>query len=191
MLEAGIHGTYSAALTHSKVDPRAIKKSFEADCAARWLAALESLRKGASTADATRAISSLRCVITECELTLRCPCCAAPFVDFNGCLALECANCGADFCAVCLADCNEDAHAHIRRFHGNYFNMPLFESSHRNRRTLEVAAAVQKLAFDEPSQRALVAALSVDLPPLGIDLDDVLARAGVGVEVTPPNRISI
>jgi len=62
-------------------------------------------------------------------LTLVCPRCRQAFVDFDGCLALSCGGCGADFCGYfcelwtmsCLLisrfsrlmDCGEDAHAHV------------------------------------------------------------------------------
>lgn len=53
--------------------------------------------------------------IVERILVLRCPRCNAAFVDFNGCLALTCANprCGCRFCGLCLRDCGADAHAHV------------------------------------------------------------------------------
>eukprot|EP01052_Picozoa_sp_SAG31_P039920 SAG31_NODE_5649_length_2404_cov_1.374837_2_plen_229_part_00 len=51
--------------------------------------------------------------IREDILTLKCPRCAAAFIDFDGCMALTCAACGAGFCAWCLKDCGEDAHDHV------------------------------------------------------------------------------
>jgi len=48
-------------------------------------------------------------------LTLACPRCGAAFVDYDGCHALTCRRqgCGCAFCALCLEDCGEDAHAHL------------------------------------------------------------------------------
>jgi len=45
-----------------------------------------------------------------------CPCCARVYVDFDGCAALRC-ECGAWFCALCLARCesSQKAHAHVRQ----------------------------------------------------------------------------
>merc|ERR550514_2071635 len=53
--------------------------------------------------------------IIERILTLSCPRCAQAFVDFSGCLALTCsrAGCGCGFCALCQADCGNDAHGHV------------------------------------------------------------------------------
>jgi len=53
--------------------------------------------------------------IVEKILNLACPRCKQAFVDFNGCMALTCsrAGCGCGFCALCQADCGNDAHAHI------------------------------------------------------------------------------
>lgn len=55
----------------------------------------------------------LRGHIIERILTLKCPRCAAAFVDFHGCLALSCRNCSCGFCGVCLEDCGADAHRHV------------------------------------------------------------------------------
>jgi hypothetical protein len=52
--------------------------------------------------------------VREEVLTLKCPRCHQAFLDFNGCFALSCSRCDCGFCAWCLADCGEDAHAHIR-----------------------------------------------------------------------------
>jgi hypothetical protein len=49
-------------------------------------------------------------------LTLKCPRCGAAFVDFEGCMALNCAVCGVGFCGWCLADCGRDAHEHVARY---------------------------------------------------------------------------
>ncbi len=53
--------------------------------------------------------------IQEDILTLRCPRCKQAFNDFNGCLDLECSRqgCKIHFCGLCLADCGDDAHAHV------------------------------------------------------------------------------
>eukprot|EP00961_Rhodomonas_salina_P093268 1255120-Rhodomonas_salina.1 len=51
-------------------------------------------------------------------MTLKCPRqgCGQAFVDFEGCFALRCSrpSCKCGFCAWCLEDCGQDAHAHIR-----------------------------------------------------------------------------
>jgi hypothetical protein len=52
--------------------------------------------------------------VTETIFTLKCPRCSRAFVDFSGCFALSCHGCPCKFCAICLADCGNDAHAHVR-----------------------------------------------------------------------------
>ena len=61
-------------------------------------------------------------VIVENILTLKCPKCDKAFVDFDGCLALQC-NCGTYFCGKCMEefDSNRDAHNHVLVCHGNYY----------------------------------------------------------------------
>ncbi len=53
------------------------------------------------------------------KINLKCPRCKAAFYDYDGCNALRCGvpECGAGFCAVCLQDCGQDAHAHIYTNH--------------------------------------------------------------------------
>jgi len=51
----------------------------------------------------------------EQMMELHCPQCRHVFGAFDGCAALRCAtaNCGANFCAFCLADCGDNAHPHV------------------------------------------------------------------------------
>ena len=51
----------------------------------------------------------------EATLT-RCPSCAVPYDSFDGCLALRCTACQANFCALCheVATGSEAAHEHVR-----------------------------------------------------------------------------
>jgi serine/threonine protein kinase len=64
--------------------------------------------------------------IQERILTLKCPRCAAAFLDFEGCFALTCHRCRCGFCAYCLADCGNDAHAHVARCPHNRRNREVF-----------------------------------------------------------------
>ena len=49
-------------------------------------------------------------------MDLRCPKCGMVFGEYTGCAALTCAyaGCNAHFCALCLKDCGQDAHPHVR-----------------------------------------------------------------------------
>lgn len=41
---------------------------------------------------------------------------AQVFVDFEGCLALQCSRCPCKFCGWCLRDCGDrDAHPHVKK----------------------------------------------------------------------------
>ena len=133
-------------------------------------------------------VQQLRLLVVERDLTLHCPRCAAAFLDYHGCNALYCGGCGCGFCALCLADCGNDAHAHYRQTHvGDIFNRPAFDAAQRLLRHNRLVAVVRRLAGEEggaPLQRALVAQLAVaDLPALGIDAAAVLREAGVGQAV--------
>ena len=64
--------------------------------------------------------------IQERILTLKCPRCAAAFLDFEGCFALTCHRCHCGFCAYCLVDCGKDAHKHVPRCKHNQRGQGLF-----------------------------------------------------------------
>jgi hypothetical protein len=77
----------------------------------------EENRRIADTAERAR---RTRLQVVEEDFTLHCPRCRGAFVDFNGCAALYCKDdagppprkgCGISFCALCLQDCEGDAHA--------------------------------------------------------------------------------
>lgn len=52
----------------------------------------------------------------EAMMEARCPRCKTVFEGFDGCAALRCGvgSCRAGFCALCFADCGDDAHDHVR-----------------------------------------------------------------------------
>lgn len=55
---------------------------------------------------------------------LSCPNCNQPFIDFSGCLALECAGCDQHFCGLCLKLCKttQDSHRCVASHTQNYSN---------------------------------------------------------------------
>jgi hypothetical protein len=57
---------------------------------------------------------NVRNKIIDDILTLHCPRCGQAFTEFEGCMALTCSQeaCKANFCAICLADCETSAQAH-------------------------------------------------------------------------------
>jgi hypothetical protein len=83
-----------------------MKKQLEAEL--QRLTVLEAL---------TRKVLVARTHIVDQILTLACPRpgCGQAFLDFEGCFALRCRRCPCGFCGWCLADCGNDAHAHVRQ----------------------------------------------------------------------------
>jgi hypothetical protein len=69
---------------------------------------------------------------------LKCPRCSMLFEGYNGCNALRCttSKCGAAFCAICLEDCNTDAHTHVLSRHGSLNDSEAF---HRSKHAREKA----------------------------------------------------
>jgi len=62
----------------------------------------------------------------ETILDVSCPRCHTRFAGFDGCAALYCSNqaCKAGFCALCFADCRDNAHDHVRTcpLRGDHFS---------------------------------------------------------------------
>ena len=86
-------------------------------------------------------------------LTLKCPRCSAAFIDFDGCFALSCNRCRCNFCAYCLKDCGNDAHAHVASCSLNpsndvYGNCD-FEEVQNKRKKSAVNHFLSKLTKDE------------------------------------------
>lgn len=167
---------YARAVRRAAFDAPREKREHDARMAAR-----EATARARQAALADR-VRELRTLVVDRDLTLRCPRCAAAFIDYAGCNALTCGMCGAGFCALCLADCGGDAHTHYYGAHGqNIFDKVRFERESAERRLVKLVAAVRALA-DEGAllQRALVAELArSDLRDLRIDPHVVLREAGV------------
>jgi phage FluMu protein Com len=84
-------------------------------------------------------------------LNMKCPRCKQVFDDYSGCNALTCSNpsCRAKFCAVCLKDCQTDAHPHVRQAHGNLFDKSAFQNAKNAREKATLESFMSKLN-DEP-----------------------------------------
>jgi len=94
-----------------------------------------------------------------CErLNLKCPRCEAVFHDYDGCNALSCgvASCKAGFCAICLEDCGHDAHPHVRKAHGDYFDKAAFERSKSLRAKSEIDKLMASLSKESADLQQLV-----------------------------------
>eukprot|EP00041_Stephanoeca_diplocostata_P031446 m.979467 g.979467 ORF g.979467 m.979467 type:complete len:431 (-) comp23961_c0_seq53:2783-4075(-) len=111
--------------------------------------------------------------IVEKILTLRCPRCSTAFVDFDGCLALTCCKntCRCGFCAWCLVDCGDDAHAHVPRCPerppgDNLFGRKKdFDEHHRKRKARALQTYMKK-----PRSESVQQLLWDLLVEVGIDL---------------------
>ena len=115
--------------------------------------------------------------IREDVLTLKCPRDGQAFLDFEGCLSLKCSRCPCHFCGWCLADCGDDAHAHIRECadkpaaarNDPYFaTMDVFDGHWRRRRQALVHAQLQML--DATVRAGVERELRQDLLEIGIRL---------------------
>jgi serine/threonine protein kinase len=113
--------------------------------------------------------------IQERILTLKCPRCAAAFLDFEGCFALTCHRCRCGFCAYCLADCGNDAHAHVARCPQNGRNHEVFgkeedfqvaQHQRRERMLREYLATVEA-----PIRAKVVTACKREFEDLGLNIE--------------------
>lgn len=146
----------------------------EKAAAAQSLATAEAAAAAAGLERMERVLQ-LRNIVSDADLTLKCPRCPARFDEYMGCNALRCEECGCGFCGLCLLDCGSDAHEHYLFTRGpDYFNRPLFERTHRAARLNRVVARVRGLAPDVDTQCDLITALTSDLCDLHIDAADVL-----------------
>lgn len=109
-------------------------------------------------------------------LNLACPHCTIAYAEFTGCMALECASCGGNFCAYCHAkfDTARGSHEHVRQCLMNetttgsyYANAIEIQRAQRRYRTRELKKNIQR--HKKELQNAIVTELTKDLNDLGID----------------------
>lgn len=126
----------------------------------------------AATAATDQEVQRHRLHIAEELLTLKCPRCRHAFYDFDGCFALKCGSCKCGFCAWCLKDCGNDAHAHVlacsvstrrREYHGSWVQ---FTAAQRSRRQAAVLAYLEPLGAAVRS--GVVRACAVDFADLNL-----------------------
>ena len=99
--------------------------------------------------------------VEEHIMNLSCPRCSQVFLDYTGCAALVCGNkrCACRFCAFCLKDCGQDAHAHVttcryrpKDMRNPYFTQEgQFETVQRERRQRLVIEYFQTVPENERS----------------------------------------
>lgn len=54
-------------------------------------------------------------------LSVSCPRCKVPFIDWTACFAVTCTKCGTNFCGWCLKWSQADVHQHVQEAHGALF----------------------------------------------------------------------
>lgn len=109
-LPRDVFDSYMSARLSLKESEQAAK--LEQQYEQRLQTQLEALRK---LDEHERSVRLARLHIEENILTKRCPRCNAAFLSFDACFAVSCAHCPCNFCAWCLKDCGDDAHAHVLR----------------------------------------------------------------------------
>jgi hypothetical protein len=183
---------YGAGMRYIAMDLPRLLAAREAARAAREA----ELARIASVAERAR---QTRLLAVEEDLTLHCPRCRGAFLDFSGCAALYCRDdgarrgCGTAFCALCLADCAGDAHAHVRAAHAPpalraagdpamyFFSAADYAAAHRGLRLRALAARLRGLAGEPAVQEALLRALAgADLAGVGVGEAELRAAAGMG-----------
>ncbi len=109
-------------------------------------------------------------------LNLKCPHCLTAYVDFEGCMALQCSTCKRFFCGYCHSKMSSSsgAHDHVRQClmnetrNGSYFaNEEEVKIAHRRYRTRQIKKFLTQ--FKKQEQNATIIELETDLKQLGID----------------------
>ena len=116
----------------------------------------------------------LRLDIIEKILTLRCPRCKLAFVDYEGSAALWCSSCKAGFCAFCLKDCGDDAHAHVANCPENtyrsfYITQDQFNAHHSKRRQDRINDQIKNQT--DKTKQILCKKMEKDFRDLGIQVN--------------------
>ena len=164
---AAVFGAYRQA--QKRLQEQQLVQELEQQFEARLVA--ERARIAQMTADELQ-IVQMRHHVADRLLTLKCPRCEAAFLDFNGCFALTCHRCKCGFCAYCLADCGNDAHAHVaacphNHAGGVFGQVANFEAAQRERRMRMVHEYLGTLP--DGVRTRVVAACVHDFADLGIN----------------------
>ena len=108
-------------------------------------------------------------------LNLRCPHCKAVYVDFTGCMAIQCERCKGNFCAYChqKTESSRGAHEHVRQClmndtdDGSYYaTAEQIHDAQKRYRTREIKRFLKK--YKKNLQNAIVIELEKDLMDLEI-----------------------
>jgi len=145
----------------------------------------------AAASQEERRLRAARKHVINSILTLACPRCGQAFVEeldggmgFEGCFALTCsrAGCGCGFCAYCLQDCGNDAHAHVRRCpagHGDVWGtqQQFLRSQKTRREQMLLQYLTDEFGDDDAMRDQVVVDVARELIDLNMDPADFLADA--------------
>ena len=136
-----------------------------------------------------REAERFRLDIIENILTLRCPRCKVAFIDYEGCAALTCGCCKAGFCAFCLTDCGDDAHAHVPSCAQNesrqmFIAFPEFNRLQSKRRQNLIIEKIKNVA--PKVQTLLLKKMTKDLNDLGITINSNQNDPRLPIPPRPP-----
>lgn len=110
-------------------------------------------------------------------LNLKCPHCSTAYIDFTGCMALQCETCKGNFCGYChtKTESSSGAHNHVRtcimnetRTGSYYATEEEIKAAQRRYRTRELKKFITTLGKKE-EQNATIIELQDDLNELGIE----------------------
>jgi hypothetical protein len=129
---------------------------------------------------AKKNIGNLAQLIALEYLFNHCPRCNQFYGGHTSCNALNCPNCNAGFCAICLKDCGSDAHIHIKEHGAALFDKEQVAYGLKERATkklIDMVIFLQKTPETEELIGPLFSKLKARLDEIGITKDYVLAMA--------------
>ena len=163
------------------------RRVHEAQLAAEHNAQLAALREELGRRKVENdPVAPIRTAIVDDILTLRCPraACRQAFLDFDGCLALQCRRegCGAHFCGICMAECATSRDAHLHAQHCKYGNGTYYANGDAVARLQNEARKDKLRALLQPLAPQLAAAVLAQVRP---------ELQGVGLQFGPEDLAAV
>jgi hypothetical protein len=136
----------------------------------------DELNRLASLDPTSREIEVRRRDIIENVLNVKCPRCGQVFADFAGCFALLCTRCRCSFCAWCLKDCNDNAHAHVSSCASNqtpdkavYGDISVWREA-ENRKIKKAVEDRLNFVKSREIRQAVLKSITAELKDLGVEV---------------------
>ena len=174
-LSSEVFDQYQGAIVDAKVTKKADEMNDEFN--RRLQAAIAEVLKTYGNAE-SRLLLEAKNLASEARntiLNLRCPHCKAVYVDFTGCMAIQCERCKGNFCAYChqKTESSRGAHEHVRQClmndtdDGSYYaTAEQIHDAQKRYRTREIKRFLKK--YKKNLQNAIVIELEKDLMDLEI-----------------------